>query len=118
VTAAQPKHGKDMFMAPYEWLVESPEASLKQVCEFAQMRFDLRMLNPEAGEPSEEATDTDDDEDLDLSEFPQMGRQSPTAQIQKRESDAHKVLTADEIALIVNGTKEAMPLWRKPGALG
>jgi hypothetical protein len=118
VTAAQPKHGKAMFMAPYEWLVESPESSLKQVCEFAQMRFDLRMLNPEAGEPSEEATDTDDDEDLDLSEFPQMGRQSPTAQIQKRESDAHKVLTADEIALIVNGTKEAMPLWRKPGVLG
>jgi hypothetical protein len=76
------------------------------------------MLNPEAGEASDDGGDTDDDEDRDIYDFSHLERQSPTAQIQKRESDAHKVLTADEIALIVNGTKDAMPLWRKPGALG
>lgn len=109
VQAARPEHGAAMFMAPYEWLVDSPEQALRQVCEFAQMPYSSTLLQPDSKDerPAEEAAPDTDSSNFDAS-----------AQITKRPSDAHKVLSADEIDLVSQATRAWTDLWRTPGVLG
>ncbi len=106
VDAARPEHGNRMFMAPYEWLVDSPAESLRRVCEFVNIPFDVRMLT----KSDDEVPDPDDD-------YPSR-YENISSQISKRESDAHKVLSAEEIELISEGTKPWIEAWRTPGVLG
>lgn len=91
VVAATPTYGKQMFMAPYEWLVADPKVSLQAVCDFAGLAFEAPMLQDGGGDSG--------------------------GAIQQRASDAHKVLTAQEVALITETAAPMVALWRKPGAL-
>jgi hypothetical protein len=111
VEEARPTHGQAMFMAPYEWLVESPAEALKQVCEFAEVPFDPSLLKADGDEADEGKADDDGESDDEVATF------DASAQITKRESDAHKVLTPDEIDLVVKSTKPWVKLWRTPGVL-
>ena len=108
VQAARPAHGAQMFMAPYEWLVASPEASLREVCEFAGFAFDPGMLQAKEGE----VPDPDAEEDPNAT-----STMAASAQITKRESDAHKVMRADEIDRVRQATDPWNDLWRTPGPL-
>ena len=99
VNEAVPAHGKDMFMAPYDWLIDSPEGSIREICKFAGMEFVPSMVASEAKGSKEE------------------GVSEKAHAIQKRASDAHKVLSADEIARIQAACGPWMDQWNRPGAL-
>ncbi|TDM05436.1 MAG: hypothetical protein C4K60_11685 [Ideonella sp. MAG2] len=103
VTEAQPTWGHAMFMAPYEWLVENPEQSLREVCDFVGVPFEPGML---VAQQDEVLDDTAED------------TPSPQVAINKRASEATQYLSADAIALIAEGTAAWVPLWSKPGPLG
>lgn len=93
VVAATPSYGKHLFMAPYEWLVADPRVSLQAVCDFAGMALEPGMLQG-SGSSAEGGSG-----------------------IQQRASDAHKVLTPQEVAMIEEATAPLVALWRKPGPL-
>lgn len=108
VKEAQPQHGADMFMAPYEWLVADPEPALRQVCTFAGFEFDPVMLKAKDDEvPDPDAEDAPD----------AVSTMAASSQITQRKSDAHKVMSPEEIEFITQGTQDWMPLWRQPGPL-
>lgn len=100
VREAQPAHGKDMYMAPYEWLIDSPEVSIKAICQWAGMEFVPEMVASEAGGKKEE------------------GKSEKAHAIQRRASDAHKVLTPEEIEKIQAACGPWLEQWSTPGALG
>lgn len=108
VNASRPTHGAAMFMAPYEWLVASPEAALRQVCDFAGFPFDPGMLQAK----EDEVPDPDAEEAPDA-----VSTVAASAQITQRQSDAHKVMSPEEIAFIQQGTQDWVDLWRTPGPL-
>jgi Sulfotransferase family len=100
VNEAIPKHGQDMFMAPYDWLIDSPEESIRAICAFAGMDFVPTMVAAEATGSKAE------------------GKSEKAHVIQKRASDAHKVLAAEEIEKIQAACAPWMNQWNTPGPLG
>jgi hypothetical protein len=96
----KPLHGKDMFMAPYDWLIDSPEESIRQICAFANMEFVPSMVASEAKGTKETGS----------SEKPHT--------IQRRASDAHKVLSPEEIERIQAACAPWIEEWTTPGVLG
>lgn len=100
VNAAVPAHGKSMFMAPYDWLIDSPEESIRTVCAFAGMEFEPTMIASEASGSKAE------------------GKSEKSHAIQRRASDAHKVLTSEEIDKIQAACAPWLDQWSKPGVLG
>lgn len=100
VNQAIPRYGKSMYMAPYDWLIDDPQASIRQICEFAQMEFVPDMVASEAkGSKSE-------------------GKSEKAHAIQKRASDAHKVMSSEEIERVKAACDPWLPQWNTPGALG
>jgi hypothetical protein len=100
VNDAIPAHGKDMFMAPYDWLIDSPKESIQTICQFAGMEFVPTMIASEATGSKAE------------------GKSEKAHAIQKRASDAHKVLTAEEIDKIQKACTPWLTQWSTPGVLG
>lgn len=109
---AKPRYGSQMYMAPYEWLVGNPEQALRDICEFVEMPFVPEMVSapPSANAQGGQSEDFLDDDDESES--------SKSHGIQKRESDAHQVLTPDAIAYVQAETKAWLDEWNTPGVLG
>jgi len=99
VHSASEKYGRDMFMAPYAWLIDDPEASIRRLCDFVGMRFNPRMVAS--------------DEKIE-----QEGGGEKAHAIQRRASDADKVLTPAEIAQIQAATAPWIEEWSTPGVIG
>jgi len=100
VNEAIPKHGLAMFMAPYDWLIDSPEESIRAICAFAGMEFVPTMIAAEATGSKAE------------------GKSEKAHAIQKRASDAHKVLAPEEIEKIQAVCAPWLAQWNTPGMLG
>lgn len=100
VNAAIPVHGRHMYMAPYDWLIDSPEESIRAICAWAGMEFVPTMIASEATGSKAE------------------GKSEKAHAIEKRASDAHKVLSAEEIAKVQAACAPWIDLWSKPGPLG
>lgn len=100
VNEAIPTHGKAMYMAPYDWLIDSPDESIRAICAWAGMEFVPTMIAAEATGSKAE------------------GKSEKAHAIQKRASDAHKVLAPEEIAKIQASCAPWLDLWTKPGPLG
>lgn len=99
VRDAVPAHGKDMYMAPYEWLIESPEVSVKAICEWAGLTFVPEMVASEGGDKD-------------------AGKSEKAHAIQRRASDAHKVLSQEEIDKVQSACSDWIAEWSTPGPLG
>lgn len=100
VNDAIPAHGQDMFMAPYDWLIDSPAESIEAICQFVGMEFVPTMVASEATGSKAE------------------GKSEKAHAIQKRASDAHKVLSAEEIEKIQRACEPWIEQWSRPGVLG
>jgi hypothetical protein len=100
VNQAVPKYGKSMYMAPYDWLIDSPADSVKAICEWAGMEFVPSMIASEATGSKAE------------------GKSEKAHAIQKRASDAHKVLSLEEIEKIQAACGAWTQQWSTPGPLG
>lgn len=100
VNAAIPKHGQHMFMAPYDWLIESPEQAIRELCAWAGVTFVPNMVASDSGGRKE------------------SGAAAKGHTIHKRASDAHKVLAPDEIEKIQAACAPWLGLWNTPGVLG
>ncbi|MEK8030656.1 sulfotransferase [Ideonella sp. DXS29W] len=100
VNEAIPAHGQDMFMAPYDWLIDSPAESIEAICQFVGMEFVPTMVASEATGSKAE------------------GKSEKAHAIQKRASDAHKVLSAEEIEKIQRACEPWLEQWSRPGVLG
>jgi hypothetical protein len=100
VNEAIPRHGKAMFMAPYDWLIDSPEEAIRAICAFAGMEFQPNMVASDAGGRKE------------------SGTTAKGHAIQKRASDAHTVLTPEEIEKIQAACAPWLAQWNTPGVLG
>ncbi|MGM9487204.1 sulfotransferase family protein [Ideonella sp. YS5] len=100
VNEAIPKYGKSMYMAPYDWLIDSPADSIQAICEWAGMEFVPNMIASEATGSKAE------------------GKSEKAHAIQKRASDAHKVLLPEEIEKIQAACAPWIQQWSTPGALG
>jgi hypothetical protein len=100
VNEAIPTHGPDMFMAPYDWLIDSPAESIQAICQFAGMDFVPAMVASEAAGSRAE------------------GKSEKAHAIEKRASDAHKVLTAEEIEQVQQACAPWLDQWSRPGTLG
>lgn len=94
------KHGKDMFMAPFDWIIESPENAIREICAFAGMEFVPNMVASESGARKE------------------TGSTAKGHAIEKRVSEASKVLLPEEIERIRAACDPWMTLWNTPGVLG
>jgi len=111
VDEARPKYGKQMFIAPYEWLVEDPGGALQQLCDFAGMRFEPAMLT----RTDDEVVDDSDGEDA--AEYLSRKTSSSKTGITKRESDAQTVLSPEDIAYLTEGSRDWVEFWRTPAVL-
>ena len=100
VNEAIPKYGKSMYMAPYDWLIDSPTESIQAICEWAGMEFVPTMIASEATGSKTE------------------GKSEKAHAIQKRASDAHKVLSPEEIEKIQTACAPWIQQWSTPGPLG
>ncbi|HJV70899.1 sulfotransferase [Ideonella sp.] len=100
VNEAIPKYGPAMFMAPYDWLIDSPEESIRAICAFAGMEFVPTMVASEATGSKAE------------------GKSEKAHAIQKRASDAHMVLAPEEIDKIQAACAPWLAQWNTPGVLG
>lgn len=100
VNGAIPIHGKDMFMAPYDWLIDSPSESIQTLCEFVGMDFVPTMVAAETTVGKAE------------------GKSGKSHAIVKRASDAHKMLTVEEIEKVRNACAPWLDQWNRPGVLG
>ena len=87
-------------MAPYDWLIDSPTESIQTICKFVGMEFVPTMI-------ASEATGSKAD-----------GKSEKAHAIQKRASDAHKVLTAVEIERLQKACAPWLDQWSNPGVLG
>lgn len=100
VNAAIPRHGSSMYMAPYDWLIDDPQASIRAICDYAGMEFVPQMVAAEASGTKEDGTS------------------QKAHAIQRRASDAHKVMTPEEIDRVQSACAAWLPQWSKPGVLG
>lgn len=100
VNVAIPSYGKRMYMAPYDWLIDSPEESIQAICAWAGMDFVPTMIASEATGSKAE------------------GKSEKAHAIQKRASDAQKVLTPEEIEKIQAACAPWIKQWSTPGVLG
>jgi hypothetical protein len=100
VNAAIPKYGARMYMAPYDWLIDTPEQAIRAICAWAGMEFVPSMVASDAGGRKE------------------SGTSAKGHAIQKRASDAHKVLSSEEIKKIQVACAPWVAQWTTPGSLG
>jgi hypothetical protein len=100
VNEATPAHGRDMFMAPYDWLIDSPTESIQTLCQFVGMDFVPTMIESQATGSKTE------------------GKSEKAHAIQKRASDAHTVLSPQEIDKIQQACAPWLEQWSRPGVLG
>jgi hypothetical protein len=100
VKAYAPKYGSRMYMAPYSWLIESPEEAFRAICAWAGVEFVPEMVAADTGGVRA------------------SGQAAKGHAIQSRASDAQKVLTAEEIEKIRGACTPWLELWNKPGVLG
>jgi hypothetical protein len=100
VNAAIPKYGARMYMAPYDWLIDTPEQAIRAICAWAGMEFVPSMVASDAGGRKE------------------SGTSAKGHAIQKRASDAHKVLSSEEIEKIQVACAPWVAQWTTPGSLG
>ena len=77
-----------------------PEESIKAICEWAGVDFVPQMIASEGGGSKED------------------GKSEKAHAIQRRASDAHKVLSAEEIEKIMAACGPWLEQWSTPGALG
>ncbi len=98
VRQARPKYGSRMFMAPYDWLVSQPEASLRDICTWSGLTFHPSMVTGEAT-------------------FRDTALPAKVHSIEKRPSSVEKLLTADEIVRIGAACAPWLAEWSRPGCL-
>lgn len=100
VNEAIPAFGPHMFMAPYDWLVDSPAESIQALCQFAGMEFVPTMVASQTTASQVE------------------GKHGRAHAIQRRASDAHKVMSTEEIEKIQRACEPWLDQWSRPGVLG
>lgn len=93
---AQAKWPGQVFVAPYDWITESPDQALKDVCAFAGLPFVKEVLTPK------QVSGRKVDEML-------------SSPITKRASEAEQFLDAKAIAAIKKRTDALLPVWNARG---
>lgn len=96
VDEARLRWPEQVFVAPYDWLVDDPEAALQSICKFAGLPFVQEVMKPK--------------------EVP--GRKVDTMlsePITKRDPDTEEFVDAETEAMIRTKTQPLMKVWETPG---
>jgi hypothetical protein len=99
IREAQARWPGRVFIAPYEWITEAPDAALKQICEFAALPFVPEVLTPK---------------DVPGRKVDEM----LSKPITKRDSEIEPYLNAEDVRNIRDKTADLMETWNTPGIAG